>query len=340
MRRLLLSLVATAGLALMLVTGISGSPIAASAGPGPCGDLDVVMIDGVVACTHGGDVPVPVSADAATVGAKVLGANALPVAPCPGNGRGGRRVHVLLGYPSDTPLAGGSAKRTLIRQVITLADRNLDLQSPGVVGQHYRFWCKKDKGITLTTVQLDPIGSDGAYTFSDVTGSLTSAGYTDPKAIYAVFVANIDCCYPYGGQGTLAIDDQPDASLNTNNQPYARFSMLRLVDGGSPEGLAIAFQHETGHNMGAVQNSAPHSSGSFHCYQTNDIMCYSDGGSYFTGGGSLVSVCPDTTAVGMYVFDCDGDDYYNVAPAPGSYLAQHWDVSRSSWLTAPGVSGA
>jgi hypothetical protein len=339
MRRLLLSVFVTAGLALIVLTGISGSSVAATAGGGPCGDLDVVIINGIIACTHGGDAPAPVDATTATATAKILAANPPPPAPCPGNGQGGRRVHVLLGYPKDTTLTGGSAKRTLIRSVIALADRNLDLQSSGVIGQHYRFWCAKDKGVTLTTVQLAPIGGDNAYTFSDVTGSLTSAGYTDPKAIYAVFVANIDCCYPYGGQGTLAVDDQPSAASNANNQPWARFSMLRLVDGGSPEGLAIAFQHEAGHNMGAVQNSAPHSSGSNHCYETNDIMCYNDGGSYFAGGGTLQPNCPGTTATGMYVFDCNGDDYYNVAPDDGSYLADHWDVSRSSWLTAPGVSG-
>ena len=270
----------------MLLTGISGSPIAAAAGAGPCGDLDVVVIQGVVACTHGGhDAPVPVAND--TFGkAKTVA----PAAPCPGDGRSRRRVHVILGYPSDTTLTDGPAAKALVRQVVALADKNLDLQSPGVTGQHYRFWCRIDTSVTVTIVTLDPIGSDGIYTFDDVTNSLTAAGYTDPKAVYAVFVANIDSAYPYGGQGTLAIDDQPDAALNTNNQPFARFSMIRLSSGVSAEGIAIAFQHEVGHNMGAVQNSAPHASGSFHCYETNDIMCYNDGGSYFSGGGILTVV--------------------------------------------------
>ena len=88
-----------------------------------------------------------------------------------------------------------------------------------------------------------------------------------------------------------------------------------------------------------MQNSAPHASGGFHCYETYDTMCYNDGGSYFTGGGTLHASCPDVSPTGMYAFDCHGDDYYNVAPAQGTYLADHWDVADSSWLTAPGVSG-
>lgn len=41
----------------------------------------------------------------------------------------------------------------------------------------------------------------------------------------------------------------------------------------------------------------------------------------------------------MHTFDCNGDDYYNVAPASSTYLSDHWNVADSSWLTPVGVSG-
>ena len=32
----------------------------------------------------------------------------------------------------------------MIRQAIKLADANLDAASPGIAGQHYRFFCQDD----------------------------------------------------------------------------------------------------------------------------------------------------------------------------------------------------
>jgi len=263
---------------------------------------------------------------------------ALASPPCPGNGWKGARVHVLLGVPSDTTAPPAASTKSLLRQALAMADANLDATSPQV-GQHYRFYCRDDTSVTIRTVTLPAIGTDNTYAFNDVIKGLSNAGYTKPSAIYAAFVANIDCCYTYGGQGSLADDDRSGASVNANNGSFARYSMMRLGAGFDASTLALLFQHETGHNMGAVQNSAPHTSGAYHCYETNDVMCYNDGGSYFVGGGTLVSVCPTLTTVGLYAFDCGGDDYYNASPPANSYLADHWDVSESKWLTPVGASG-
>jgi hypothetical protein len=317
------------------LTGPGTGAVAATAldtASNSCGTMDAIVIGGVTECTHGGDAPPPVLPDAPAQ------SRSIPRAPCPGDGRSGPRVRVLLGVPADTTAPDPAATKSLLRQALYLADANLDAASTSV-GQHYRFFCRHDRSVTITTVQLPAIGADTTYTFDDVTTGLTKQGFTKRSAIYATFVANIDCCYTYGGQGSMTSDDRANPSTNSNNGSFPRYSMIRLGATFDATTLALVFQHETGHNMGAVQNSAPHTSGAFHCYETNDIMCYNDAGPYFTDGGLLVSVCPDLSTVGMYVFDCGGDDYYNAAPAASTYLSDHWNVADSKWLTAVGASG-
>jgi hypothetical protein len=322
----------------MTLAGLSGAgvePAAATAPEAtstPCGSLVAIVLDGVTECTHGGDAAPPALPDA------TLRSRSIPSAPCPGDGRSGSRVHVLLGVPADTTASDPPATKSLLRQALYLADANLDAASPSM-GQHYRFFCRHDRNVTIRTVQLPAIGSDSLYGFDDVTTGLTTQGFTKRSAIYATFVENIDCCYSYGGQGSMTTDDRSNPSTNSNNGPFPRYSMIRLGATFDATMLALVFQHETGHNMGAVQNSAPHTSGAFHCYETNDIMCYNDGGPYFSTGGTLVSVCPDLSSAGMYVFDCGGDDYYNASPASSTYLADHWNVADSRWLTPVGASG-
>ena len=57
-------------------------------------------------------------------------------------------------------------------------------------------------------------------------------------------------------------------------------------------------------------------------------MCYDDGG--------LPSVpmtsCAEIAGVMNQVYDCGSDDYFNVAPAAGSYLATHWNVYDNAYL--------
>jgi hypothetical protein len=326
----LLAVSTVAALVGVVGTGPSAAEIVAAPSD-PCGGLEAVVIEGVTACTHGGDAA-PVAVPQAAPRTR-----SIPAPPCPGNGRSGPRVRVLLGVPKGTTAPDPASTRSLLRQALYLADANLDATSVAA-GQHYRFFCRHDRTVTIPMLQLPAIGSDNAYTFNDVTSALSAQGFTRPSAIYATFVANIDCCYGYGGQGSLTADDSPDPSTNSNNGAFPRYSMIRLGATFDTTTLALVFQHETGHNMGAVQNSAPHSSGAFHCYETNDIMCYNDGGPYFTTG-ALVSVCPDLSSAGMYVFDCGGDDYYNAAPTPSTYIADHWNVAESRWLTPIGASG-
>jgi hypothetical protein len=288
-----------------------------------------------VGCTHGGD-PAPTAAETrAAMGV----AGPTPAAPCPGNGVSGKRVRVIYGYPKDTTNRV-TAMRGEIREAVAVGDVNLDAATPGTSGQHLRLYCSNDAKLTVTAVKLKAIGGDGSFGFGDVISSLKkqvslglgTVNYKAGRFDYVVFVDNLGSSYPYSGQGTLMLDDRADPAANWNNSTArAKYAMIRL---GYPVLIsAEIFLHEVGHNLGAVQDSAPHSSGWGHCYDESDVMCYEDGGPYFTGGGSLVSVCLAMPS-GMPVWDCGADDYYDGGtPAPGSYLNDHWNLVDSGWLS-------
>lgn len=92
------------------------------------------------------------------------------------------------------------------------------------------------------------------------------------------------------------------------------------ADGFWPEGML----HEMSHNMGAVQESAPHSSGYGHCWDGFDVMCYYPDGP--NPRHVMTYECPAIPGVMNQGYDCGNDDYFNVAPAAGSYLATHWNL--------------
>jgi hypothetical protein len=87
--------------------------------------------------------------------------------------------------------------------------------------------------------------------------------------------------------------------------------------------------HELGHLLGGVQN-APTLYGwdGYHCLAQGDPMCYSPVGS---------KTCPNYFKNWPLrkTWDCHGDWYYNPAPKPGSWLASHWNLATSGFLTTP-----
>ncbi len=112
------------------------------------------------------------------------------------------------------------------------------------------------------------------------------------------------------------------------------------ADGVWPEG----FLHEMSHNLGAVQFSAPHTSAGAegargHCYDGSDVMCYADGLNPTVPYSA--TVCPRAASGPMpKLYDCNGDDYFNPSPAPGTYLATHWNLWDSVFYGGCGSLGA
>jgi hypothetical protein len=80
--------------------------------------------------------------------------------------------------------------------------------------------------------------------------------------------------------------------------------------------------HELFHTLGAVQLSAPHSDGGGHCTDTPSVMC----------PAPRKPTVPACALAKVQVLDCGMDDYWNPAPADGSYLATHLNVATSQYF--------
>ncbi|MDQ6750344.1 MAG: hypothetical protein M3Z33_06295 [Actinomycetota bacterium] len=146
--------------------------------------------------------------------------------------------------------------------------------------------------------------------------------------------------FPAAGQAELYGDDRAGASN------FANTGGLRAVVYGTgepyfsdsdPSFAGLVPLHETSHTLGAVQDSALHSTQAGHCFDEWDIMCYADGGTYGPGGTlTYASDCGSSTS---QAYDCHQDDYFNPVPVGGSYLATHWNLYNSVFLCSSGACG-
>lgn len=137
---------------------------------------------------------------------------------------------------------------------------------------------------------------------------------------YLVYGPDVEC-YGASGLGEMPWDDRPGPQNSANTGGHLAMVFY-------PEPSVWTALHEIGHILGAVQTSAPHSDGAFHCWDSDDIMCYPY--TEFLVPQSAAHPCESPTFA--YPFDCGKDDYFNPAPAPGSYLATHWNLYDSVFL--------
>lgn len=192
----------------------------------------------------------------------------------------------------------------------------------GATGGSVYVRCTTQGVITVDEVVLPTAKADA--NFSTVTRDLTLLGYNDLRVKYWVHYDDQSAC-ACGGTGNLYSDDSPsEANANNGNGTQPMFAVI-----WDRTNALRTWLHELGHNLGAVQNSAPNTTGAGHCVDGRDIMCYNDGG--------LRSAAYTTSACSVQVFDCGKDDYFDLQPAPGSYLATKWNLgsraNRYLWLT-------
>jgi hypothetical protein len=130
------------------------------------------------------------------------------------------------------------------------------------------------------------------------------------------------------GSGQMPLDDTPGAANHSNSG-----GAVAMVwgDGESdfiPERLTTVL-HEVSHTLGAVQDSAPNSTRAGHCIEMFDVMCYADGGERGYPQ-DLVDHCPGSAP--LLPYECGMDDYFSPSPAPGGYLATHWNLYDSRFM--------
>ena len=99
----------------------------------------------------------------------------------------------------------------------------------------------------------------------------------------------------------------------------------------------VAVLHEMLHTVGAVSGLAPHvtknagGSSLGHCWQEDDLMCQPEGVT------PVSNDCPNLGGDDSLVVDCGQDDYFNVDPPPGSFLANSTfaNTANSSFMIGP-----
>jgi hypothetical protein len=239
---------------------------------------------------------------------------------CTGTGADGPRVQAVYAVASDrvdryadiAPLIS-----TWAGQMDTVVNH-----SAGETGgeRHIRFVTMPDCTLDVAHVVLSPTGDD---TLSNTLTELRNLGLNGTDRKYVVWTdATVYC-----GIAQVAGGDSPDITNGANRGPH----YARIDSGCWGRSDHLSEVHELMHTLGAVQLSAPHSSGGYHCTDESDLMCYPD--------SSTVTMSQSCPLDHEWFLDCNHDDYFHTSPASGSYLSTHWNVATSVFLvggsTAP-----
>ena len=277
---------------------------------------------GVPVCTHGPD-PAPEGVDVqAEVGPPPVPAGTAMATqvPCFGNGSDGFRVQLIYARAADK--ADGYANWLPSFQQWAAQVDDVYNQSAAETGgsRHIRFVHDASCVAAVDNVVLSTRGDD---TFDSMLSELRAKGYSRTDRKYLVWMdANVYC-----GIGQVYYDDSPGED-NTSNGNLSVPGEVGRVDKACWGLGNMVEAHELVHTLGGVQTSAPNATPGSHCTDEYDRLCYSD------GTGTAVVVCSDPAHENR--LDCNHDDYYSTAPAPGSYLDTHWNIANSRFLSGSG----
>ncbi|MCX6045915.1 MAG: Ig-like domain-containing protein [Chloroflexi bacterium] len=231
---------------------------------------------------------------------------------CDGDGRSGKRVQVMYVRTEDRADRYAQSLAT-IRMEAMATDKIFNVSAQETGGyRHIRFVTDARCHIDVLNIVIPPAMN---ASFRATILALKAQGYDRPDRKYLMFVdADVYC-----GMATVVNDTKPSADNLTNLVTgYAR------MDSRCWQSDSIA--HELVHVLGGVQFSAPHATGGWHCVDQFDLMCYSDEPYYPV----MQHICPANQANRL---DCGHDDYYHTDPQPDSYLATHWNVANSEYLS-------
>jgi hypothetical protein len=240
--------------------------------------------------------------------------------PCYGDGISGPRVQTIYAVASDRTDRYSALLDTFpvyaARANATFANT---AAASGAI-RNIRFVHTTDCRLDVLHVVLSPTGDDS---FANTVSELRALGLTRTDRKYLVWVdAGMYC-----GIATVVQDESSGSGNRANLGPT--FARVDSACWGSTQSVEA---HEIAHTLGAVQLGAPNSNGAWHCTDEYDRLCYNDG-----SGATMQFVCPSGVEA---LLDCGGNDYFNVSPAPNSYLANHWNLADSAFLSSssPGSS--
>jgi hypothetical protein len=236
------------------------------------------------------------------------------VAPsCSGTGTDGKRVQVLYVHESHTASRYAQVL-PLIRNEVANVDDVFAVSSDQTGGGRRVRWVTDTSCVPVVANVTVPDGALGPEFFDTIT-ALENKGYQSKDRKYVVFADANQFC----GIGTLYTDAKPAGNLNDGYA--ASYSRIDANCWATNHSVAA---HELTHNLGGVQTGAPHVTKFGHCWDESDLMCYEDG-----SGIPMRQVC---AAAQEQLLDCRHDDYFSTDPAPGSWLATHWNTASSGFL--------
>jgi hypothetical protein len=290
----------------------------------------VLLVSASVCSAADGPLPSSPAVDALLADGPFCGAER--VSDGPGVTGDGPHIKVVYAYASDVgdrfALFGSAIQRytkAAAAKVALSSDKTLRLDRGSSCGNAF------------LDVQTVALGHPVAFYAANSVLADIQRHLPDRRGVnYLVFV-DFDLPMLSAAAGSWAQDDSPWATNAANMTGHSRYAYLQAGgdDFFGSEQLASQYAdqvlHEVLHTLGAVQPSAPHFSGGAHCYQLYDVMCYTpkDGtADVFLRDCELSGELPNPGKA----LDCGGDDYFNASPAPGSYLAAHWNLYNSSFL--------
>lgn len=257
-------------------------------------------------CSHGPDTAKSLQITPNIVG----GSHGLP---CYGDGTSGNRIQAIYAVASDKPDRYDQLLPSF-RSWAGYADAMIDKSAQKTGANLHGKWLTDNScQLQVAKVIMPPTGDDS---FGDTINAVVEAGYGESNRKYLIWTDDDWYC----GIATIADDDRKDPFINSNNGGPSYSRVDRPCWGNS----SSAELHELFHNLGAVQNSAPHTTGFFHCKDAYDVMCYKDDATT-----KLEYLCAVDHAA---LLDCNNDDYLHSHPPEGSYLAGHWNTFDSGFL--------
>ena len=233
--------------------------------------------------------------------------------PCVGDGSSGPRVQAVYAHAADRSSRYTEVLPLLQQYAADASDRLNYAAGRSGQGRVVRYVTTGAPCVLqVANVTLSQTGDD---TFANTVAEMRDRGYNRADRKYLVWVdAAVGIC----GIANVFKDDRPTLdNANTRGNMFARTDAPCW---------GYAELHELLHTLGAVQDSSPNSTKAGHCHDETDAMCYED-----TSGSAMRQVCVNEP---VWHVDCGLNDYFNAAPAQGSYLSERWNAARNPYLQA------